>query len=258
MANPDLRTPDSRMRWYQYRLRSLFILTFVVATACSWLAVAIQNQRRQKVVADAIEKAGWIVRSERTWLGRLLGDDSLVRVTDVDLCGNRGLTTDAELVHLESLNELQWLWLAETQVSDASLVHIRGLAHLQGVNLSNTMVTDVGLVHLRGLSQLKRLALDWDNVTDAGLVHLQWLRDLRDLQLCGTKITDVGLVHLYGLGELRSLDVRGTAVGDDGIHKLQQALPECQVLWDKDRAKVGLSSGQRTENGTENGTGPIK
>jgi hypothetical protein len=34
---PTADQKQPKLRWYQYRLRSLFILTTLVAIACSWL-----------------------------------------------------------------------------------------------------------------------------------------------------------------------------------------------------------------------------
>ena len=56
-SSPTAEKPP-KLRWFQYRLRSLFILTTLVAIACSWLAVTMQNQRKQKAAAEAIEKIG--------------------------------------------------------------------------------------------------------------------------------------------------------------------------------------------------------
>ena len=109
----------------------------------SWLAVTIQNQRKQKAAAEAIEKAGGTGRSEPTWLGKLLRDDSLVRVTYVDLYGQS--ITDDVLVHLQGLSQLQRLCLGDTKVTDAGLVHLQGLSQLQGLWLYNTKVTDQGV-----------------------------------------------------------------------------------------------------------------
>jgi hypothetical protein len=156
-----------KLRWHQYRLRSLFVLTTLVAVACSWLTVTMQNERKQKAAAEAIEEAGGTVVSEPTWLAKLLRDDSLVSVTGVDLFGQS--TTDTVLVHLQGLGELQWL------------------------SLQYTKVTDAGLAHLRGLRQLQTLGLDYSEVTDAGLVHLQGLKQLQELWLSNTKVTDEGV-----------------------------------------------------------------
>ena len=71
--------------------------------------------------------------------------------------------------------------LDNTKVTDAGLVHLQGLSQLQDLGLDDTKVTDAGLVHLQGLSQLQVLELDNTKVTDAGLVHLQGLSQLQAL-----------------------------------------------------------------------------
>jgi len=81
--------------------------------------------------------------------------------------------TDAELVHLEGLTELQNLILWGTQVSDAGLVHLEGLTKLKAVSLAETKVTDAGLVHLRGLVNLTQLYLDRTQVTNAAVAELK-------------------------------------------------------------------------------------
>jgi len=169
----------------------------------SWLAVTMQNQRKQKASAEAITKAGGTVESELTRLGTLLRDDSLVSVTRVDFSSHS--TTDAGLVYLQGLGQLQWLGLDNSNVTDAGLAHLQGLRQLQGLSLNNTNVTDVGLAHLEGWSQLHTLVLNNTKVTDAGLVHLQGLSQLQELRLDGTKVTH------------------------QGVKKLQQALPNCGI-----------------------------
>ena len=82
--NPQPATPTEKLRWYQYRLRTLFVLMLLVSVGMSWVAVTIQMQRRQKQAAEAIEKLGGFVTCKPTWLGKVLRDDSLVSVTDVD------------------------------------------------------------------------------------------------------------------------------------------------------------------------------
>ena len=61
-----------KLRWFQYRLRSLFLLTLLVAIGMSWVAVTMRKQRKQKAAAEEIEKLGGTVDSEPTWLGKLL------------------------------------------------------------------------------------------------------------------------------------------------------------------------------------------
>ena len=47
-----------KLRWFQFRLRSLFIFTTLVAIGMSWVAVTMQNQRKQGAAAVAIKKGG--------------------------------------------------------------------------------------------------------------------------------------------------------------------------------------------------------
>ena len=150
---PTAEKKPPKLRWYQYSLRSLFLLTLLVAIGMSYVAVTMQNQRKQKAAAEAIEKAGGTVWYEPTWLGKLLRDDSLVKVTVVEFSGES--TTDAVLVHLQGLSQLKTLDLDDAEVTDAGLVHLQGLSQLQSLRLYNTKVTDAGLVHLQGLSQLQ-------------------------------------------------------------------------------------------------------
>jgi hypothetical protein len=216
-----------KLRWYQYRLRSLFVLTTLVAVGMSWLTVTMQNQRKQKAAAEAIEKAGGWPTYETTWLGKLLRDDSLVTVTRASLGES---TTDEWLANLQSMNDLQELMVQKTNVSGAGLAHLQGLNQLQLLDLFGSKVNDVGLAQLQGFRRLQLLGLQDTNVSDAGLAHLRRLSQLQQLVLTGTKVTDAGLVHLQGLSQLQALYLANTKITNDGVRKLHQALPNCKIL----------------------------
>jgi len=81
-------------------------------------------------------------------------------------------------------------------VTDAGLLHLKGLAQLQTLNLGATAVTDAGLVHLKGLTNLQRIKLNKLPVTDAGLVNLKNLTNLQLLDLYDTQATDAGVADL--------------------------------------------------------------
>lgn len=200
---------DQKLRWYQYRLRTLFLLMLLVSIGMSWVAVKIQRLKGQRNAAKAIETAGgWVSwADEPGWLGTLLRDDSLRDVIEVSFfdCW----PTDAEMVHLEALSELHVL------------------------RISSPEITDAGLVHLRGLKQLQELDLTGTNITDAGLMNLQDLNQLRKLSLAFTSITDVGLTHLRGLHKLQDLDLNITNASDEGVKKLRQAFPRCRIAADR-------------------------
>ena len=138
--------------------------------------------------------------------------------------------TDAGLVYLKGLTNLQNLNLAVPQITDAGLVHLKELTNLQTLNLSATQVTDAGLVHLKGLDKLQALDLAFTKITDSGLVHLKGLVKLQtlDLMVC-TQITDAGLVHLKGLARLQELNLRLTKITDSGVTDLKKSLPNCKI-----------------------------
>jgi len=204
VSKPQPAAPYPKLRWYQFRLRSLFILTLLVAIGMSYVTVTMRDCRKQKAAAEAIERTGGWVESEPTWLGRLLRDDSLLRVTKIT----------------------RFSWERGT---DDVWVHLQGLSQLQELSLGNANITDAGMIYLRGLSQLQTLRLDDTKVTDAGLVHLRGLSQLQTLNLYNTSVTDAGLVYLRGLSQLRILVLNSTRVTDQGVKKLQQALPNCKI-----------------------------
>ena len=71
------------------------------------------------------------------------------------------------------LLKLDYLFLGFTKVSDAGLVHLKGMANLETLILSDTKVTDAGLVHLKTLTNLRDLDLRNTKVTDEGVKGLQ-------------------------------------------------------------------------------------
>ena len=88
-------------RWrFQFSIRSLLVLTVVVAIPCSWFATAREQARKQREAVEQITKAGgiamynyrvdssgrWMPRSippGPPWLCKLLGKDLFANVTDV-------------------------------------------------------------------------------------------------------------------------------------------------------------------------------
>ena len=64
--------------------------------------------------------------------------------------------------------------LSRTNVTDAGLVHLKGLTNLELLYLGNNKKnTDAGLEHLKGLASLQRLFLEDTKVTDEGVKKLQ-------------------------------------------------------------------------------------
>ncbi len=257
-------------RRFQFSLRSMMLFVTVVAVVCSWFAVKMQQENRQREVVERAEKGGGFVWYDYQfvmdrdipvtlpsleppcplWFRNLVGADFLSdveglrykRATDAELVHLNGLTglktlgvngteiTDAGLVHLRELTGLESLYLHNTRVTDSGFAHLKGLTGLYALYLGDTRTTDTGLMHLKGLTNLEMLWLNNTEVTDAGLVHLKGLTSLEWLSLYDTQITDTGLEHLKGLTNLAWLNLRSTKVTDDGMQDLQKALPNCDIF----------------------------
>jgi len=208
-------------RLLQFRLRTVLLLTAVVAI---WLGWWLHSARQQREAVAELRKVGAIIAYDYhyygleeppywpTWLVIWLGVDCFADVGGVGpyLSLNDTQVTDAGLEHLKSFTSLQELWLDDTQVTDAGLEHLKGLTSLEILGLDNTQVTDEGLEHLKSFTSLQKLWLIDTQVTDAGLEHLKGLTSLKFLYVMNTQVTDAGLEHLKDLTSLQKLSVRNT------------------------------------------------
>ncbi|MCB1061447.1 MAG: hypothetical protein KDN20_00840 [Verrucomicrobiae bacterium] len=93
-------------------------------------------------------------------------------------------------------DQIKWMDLARTQVSDAGLMNLGGMKNLNRLHLENTKITDAGLDHLKGLANLEYLNLYGTAVTDAGIQKLAGLKNLKKLFIWQTKVTDDGAKKL--------------------------------------------------------------
>ena len=168
------------------------LFMFVCAVASAWFGWKLDETRREQVVVAEFEKLGGGVLHHE-----MKGPDWLAW----------------------HFRKVQAMGLIDTQVTDAGLVHLKGLTNLEVLSLEGTQVTDAGLVHLKRLTNLRWLDLSDTQVTDAGLVHLKGLTNLgRPVHLKGNDLTN-----------LARLSLGNTEVTDAGVEKLQQALPNCTI-----------------------------
>lgn len=150
-----------------------------------------------------------------------------------------GLEAGRDLSFLDALlpDDLQQLWLGQSDVTNKELAHLEPLTGLSDLGLSDTDITDAGLPHLRPLHDLRRLSLNGTRITDAGVPYMCDYSYLEDLLLGGTFLTDAGLSQLQGLLGLRriSLDdvycARPTLITTAGVAALQRTFPTCEISW---------------------------
>ncbi len=219
-------SPRPKRRWYQYSLRTLFLVMTLFAIACSWYAYEMNEAAKRRAAIEKIVEAGGFVeyctdhpktrgRPPRwfSWVRKLHGDEYLGNavgvffITDEESNAERPRITDAQLVHLEGLKNLEIALIVEPQITDAGLVHLRGLTNLKELWLISNRISDAGLVNLKGLTNLEVLTISSEEITDAGTEHLEHLPKLRYLWLTWTKVTI------------------------DGFSDLQEALPDCYISY---------------------------
>jgi hypothetical protein len=210
-------------RWrFQFSIRSLLLLTFVVAIPCSWLAVEMKRAKKQKEAVEAIWKmsleGSYDEKFEKStsphalvWLREQLGNDFFDNVFSVCFYGLP-----------MSLSGVQ-------EVSDSGLECLNGLTQLKTLYLWHTKVSDVGVEHLKGMTQLQILHLNNTKVSDIGVEYFKGMTQLQILSLSNTKVSDSGAEHLKGMTQLQELDLSNTGVTDAGVAELQKALPNCDI-----------------------------
>lgn len=157
--------PANGFHWrriFQYRLRTLLILTTIIA---AWFAWWTHTVRKQREAVEALRKADAQIQiiysfvddpkglsDWPTWLVNLLGEDYFGHVRSVSFWistfGNAKVT-DADLEPLQDLPGLETFSARSEEVSDAGMAHFQGLTSLKKANLIFPRVTDVGIANLK-------------------------------------------------------------------------------------------------------------
>ena len=172
-----------------------------------------------------------------------------------------GDVTDAGMVHLSKLTNLEELALHGPTITDDGLAHLQSLNNLDVLYLRGTGVTGRGLAYLSELKELRRLFMDGSELTDEGLKHLRGL-NLEYLDLRDTQITDAGTVYLKDLPQLKMLVVDRTQISNDGLRHLVDSsvteldLTSCPAITDEGIAylegrqfkRLGLAGTKITDN----------
>jgi hypothetical protein len=258
--------PKVNRRWFQFSLRSLLLLTAVLAL---WLGYITGNARQQQkavetltamqaevfydydlaapddeVFAFSMGAAGKIVTGRYwtrytdgephgpKWLRECVGEDYFRSVVAVYFETYQApQITGEDLRQISALSYLKRLTLDNAQsLSDEDFEHLNRLRRLERLYLAETQITDLGMHHLSNLTNLQYLSLAKTRITDAGLVCLQGMTHLEMLELSDTGISDAGLKYLRGLTNLKTVYLDGTKVTKKGAEELQAALPNCAVL----------------------------
>ncbi len=251
-----------KRRWYQYSLRSLLLLVTICAILCSWLAVKINQGKRQKAAVEALRAKGFFISYDYEvdrngiylpnavlnvpqWLRSWLGDDCFATVVGVHAplassFGGYGYlnflcsATEDDLRSMAELSHVKFLELQGAQIGDSALKRIQNLSELEQLGLCSTKITDAGLVELKAFPNLGKLDLGDTEVTDGGMADLMCLGRLEELELSQTQVTDQGLAMLQELKTLKHLSFMQPfrtqmQISDEAVAKFKQAVPDCEV-----------------------------
>ena len=130
--------------------------------------------------------------------------------------------------------------LNRTQVSDAGLLHLRNLTNLEWLMLIEARVSDAGLENIKSLTNLKMLYLDRTSVTNAGMSSLAGMANMEILTLNGTSITDAGLQQLKDLRRLKQIYLNETFVTLDGVKRFKAKLPSLTIIQFSETRALGI------------------
>jgi hypothetical protein len=211
MPNEQPAKPKSKLRWYQFSLRTLLIVVTLFAVACSWFATEYRRAVRRGQAFRKVEMQFYTYGGHfsppwySSWFHKMAGDGECYNISFLVTNAQSYITND-DMMLIGRFDELAQL----------------------SINFQET-VTDEGLQYIESLQNLSELSLSETKITDKGLSYLMSMKVLESLDLSNTEITDSGLERLTNLNKLQRLILSGTKVTDAGVSKLQKALPNCKI-----------------------------
>lgn len=144
-------------------------------------------------VPEPDEKAVQSLESLHLLVTPVASEQNLLEVSAV----NAPDFSDAKAALLTPLaSQIVWLKLGGTQVTDAALVELAKLKNLNKLHLEYTTVSDAGLKTLKELPYLEYVNLVGTRVTDAGLQNLSSLKALKNVYVWKSSVTEAGIAQL--------------------------------------------------------------
>jgi hypothetical protein len=147
--------------------------------------------------------------------------------------------TDSLIEQLSGMPEVESLDLEMTDATGGAIQHVVTLPKLKRFRIYGWVLEGEELGSLHGTS-IERLELINSGVTDDGLKHLSSLPKLEVLHIFfeprpdHTDLSDRGLEHIAKLSTLRELYINSGWASPGALKRLQEALPDCTILIDKD------------------------
>ncbi|MGA2796511.1 MAG: hypothetical protein ABSE63_02920 [Thermoguttaceae bacterium] len=260
--------PEFKLRWYQFRLRTLLIFVFLVACVCSLIEITLRKAWLQRrAVSEIIQSGGYVsygrpgpanalnptLESKTSSVYELFGydyfydvvgvsgfraDDNNIALLD-DLPKLTQLALDIRLLthakdglkHLQKVDKLESLILQGYR-DDANLRVLKELPSLSSLELRgyDLTLTDKCLDFVKPLKNLDHLALWRGNWTNDGIKELTHLGTLRDLTIYSSNNIDDGLVILERTPHLQKLSLEWTPITNAGLEHIKN-LSNLEILY---------------------------
>jgi hypothetical protein len=138
--------------------------------------------------------------------------------------------TDVGAAPLANLVNLRRLQIGSRDATGAAVAHLVGLAKLEELDLSDNQATLEGLKHAGQISSLRVLRVSQGDAKDDGAACVAKLPNLEQLVLLQTGVTDAGLELLAHSKTLRKLEIHEPGTTEAGLAKLQQAMPQLEIV----------------------------
>lgn len=246
--------PKRRRRWYQFSLRTLFVVITLLAV---WLGIHTHSARLQKRSVAAVHEYGGRVRYDfqypqgtygrddldysatsrvPQWMLDSVGIDFFHDVVEVTIdreydYGRQNPSADDGLIRsLYGLPELRRLGLSHCGVSDEGLRGLSRFSSLEDLDLSYSSITDDALSRIGSLTSLKWLDLGHTRINGRGFHRLSRLDELEVLILTLTPIRDEALNSVKDMEGLQYTSIHGCRhLTPGGVEAFRQAAPKCKI-----------------------------
>jgi hypothetical protein len=137
-----------RRRPFQFTLRTLFVVTLVVAVLLALRAQRVSRFRQAKAAVYAV--GGSCFAGVRTddrlppkWAWDVFGNEMFSEVTRLELAGTQ--VDDQWVRHVDNMPQVSMINLENTRVTNAALTPLAKLKYLRHLNVRNTRVTTDGI-----------------------------------------------------------------------------------------------------------------
>lgn len=138
---------------------------------------------------------------------------------------------DEHLAALRNTRGLRILRMGKSQISDAGLVHLTTIPDLDTLEVDGCPLTDTSVAVLNQIPRLTWLDISATNISDQGLQSWTVPPNLRILRAnSNPQLTAAALDHLWDLTDPQLMEFVGTQVSNTTAESLRQRYPRCKIV----------------------------